>query len=160
MPHDSSTCPVCIAGHRSGMSDSQFHAFLNQCREELHMKQKQLCQQPLDTPYQFNLETGSFTLGTSRMSCIAIGSYCPSRSTWLWSWANDAFSEKVRRPSERFKNLFEITGFRVFVEEGVKATQQDAEDFAAMAVHVAEGIGFWRSTSDDLEQYLCLVETD
>lgn len=158
MPHDSSNCPVCHTGHRQGMSDPEFHVFLTRCRDELQAKQEKLIQRQHGVPYQFDLETEVFTLGSRHKSCVAIGSYCPSRSTWLWAWANDSFPDRVRTSSARFKHLHEITGFRVFVDEGIKASRQDVEDFTAMAVHLAGGSGFWRSAGDDFDLYLCLIE--
>jgi hypothetical protein len=106
--------------------------------------------------YHYDLERGVMTIGSDSFAISVIGSFRPSRSTWLWGWANDTFSDVVRERSSRFKGLYAVTGFRVFVDDGIRATRGDAEDFKAMAVHAVDAAGFWRIVSDDLELYVCI----
>ena len=117
------------------MNDAEFAAFLEQCRSELTAKRTRFMESANGQAWHYDLEAAVMTIGNENFSVSVVGSFCPSRSTWLWGWANDTFSEPVRSRSSRFKSLYSSTGFRVFVEEGIRATRRDAEDFTAMAVH-------------------------
>ena len=138
------------------MSDAEFGAFLEQCRTELRTKQAIFMKNATGHAYRYELEPALMTIGSDNFAVSVIGSFCPTRSTWLWGWANDTFSDRVRERSSRFKALYATTGFRVFVDDGIRATRGDVEDFTAMAVHATDAAGFWRVVSDDLELYLCI----
>lgn len=142
------------------MSDAEFAEFVGDCRAELEGKQALISGGPPGTPYSFDLERASFQLGDRQLRATPIGSYCPSRSTWLWAWANDSFPAPARARAEIFKGLFAITGFRVFLDEGTYADAEDAVDLTAMAVHQSAAIAFWRHQSEDCQLYLALFETD
>ena len=87
-----------------------------------------------------------------------IGSYSLRTQTWLWAWANEDFSPAAREASRRLQALHALTGFRVFVDPGIGASSADAQDFAALAVHQLEAIGFFRSPSDGPTLYLVVHE--
>jgi hypothetical protein len=138
------------------MSDTEFGEFLDQCRGELRTKQELLMKFAGGKPYNFDLHSAVLTIGDEKFSITVAGSFCPSRSTWLWGWANDTFPESVRNQSSNIRTLYATTGFQVFLDHGIRATKRDAEDLTAMAVHALESSGFWRLVSDDFELYLCL----
>ena len=143
------------------MSDEEFFGFLARCREEMAFKQEQFVRlAPPGSPYRYDIDAGAFRLGEKIWAAVVIGSYCPSRGTWLWGWANDGFAPAARERATRFRDrLHQITGFQVFLDEGAYANSQDAEDFTAMVLHVSNGLAFWRDRSEDLDVYLCLEET-
>ena len=160
--HDSSTCEVCrglpIAGR---MSDDEFFAFLAVCREELATKQAAFRRRiESASGWQYDMAEETLVLGDIVFGMTPIGSYSAEYGTWLWAWANDDFPEIARAASARIQTLHEITGFRVFLNEGIEASPDDAEAFAALAVHALDAIGIYRCPSDGPLLYLAVHDEE
>lgn len=88
----------------------------------------------------------------------AIGTHSLEYQTLLWAWANEEFPEAIRAASRQLQSLHTVTGFRVFIDPGVEAASEDAQDFAALAVHQLGAIGFFRDASDSPTLYLAVHE--
>lgn len=148
--HDSANCPICRGVPLGGsMSDDEFFAFVAACQDELAIKQASFQQRISQaTRWQYEMADGSLTIGETRFGMTPIGSFSPSYQTWLWAWANDEFPETARAASRRIQALHSLTGFRVFLDPGIEALPDDAQTFAALAVHQLEAIGFFRCPSD------------
>jgi hypothetical protein len=103
----------------------------------------------------------TLTIGDSIFGVTPIGTYSGAHNSWLWAWANEDFPVAARTASARIQSLHTVTGFRVFVDAGMKASSADAEDFAALAVHLLNAIGFFRCPSDGRGPvlYLAVHET-
>lgn len=159
--HDSSVCPICSRFSVAGtLSDEEFFAFLDVCRRELATKQL-LFQQRIAgcDRWFYDLADNSLTMGHLRFAITAIGTWSPEYQTWLWAWANPDYPTIARDASRKLQSLFDTTGFRVFVTEGIDASSTDAQDFAALAIHQLDGIGFFRCPSKGPTLYLAVHDT-
>src|SRR5262249_15115072 len=148
--HDSSTCPICCGlPVGSSMSDEEFFAFLAACRDELADKQVRFQKRIAGAArWSYDMADCSLTIGDERFSMTPVGTHSPEYQTWLWAWANEDFPPVAREASRRLQALHAVTGFRVFLDQGIGASSADAQDFAALAVHQLGAIGVFRSPSD------------
>jgi hypothetical protein len=158
--HDSSTCPICHGLPVGGsLSDEQFFAFLVACRDELAEKQQRFQQRIAGAAtWSYEMADCSLTIGSERFSMTPVGTHSPEYQTWLWGWANEDFPPLAREASRRLQALHKVTGFRVFLDPGIAASSTDAQDFAALAVHLLGAIGLFRSLSDGPTLFLAVYE--
>ena len=110
------------------------------------------------TGWKYDLEDCSVTLGSERFCMTPIGTHSPEYQTWLWAWANEDFPEVARAASREIQSLHTVTGFRVFINPGIEASEEDADDFAALAVHQLGAIGFFREASSSPTLYVAVHE--
>ena len=130
------------------MSDGEFADFLSACRGELHVKQTGIAECLGRRPYAYDIDQGLLTLGSEAHSIVVIGTYCVSRRTWLWGWANDSYSGAARERSASLKGLRDLTGFQVFADDGL--------DLVAIAVHYFAADGYWQEDFTDLQVFLAI----
>lgn len=78
------------------------------------------------------------------MSCLQSS----ESQNWLWAWANEDFSKDAREAAQALQKLHDVTGFRVFVDQGCGASAADIGDFVALAVHALEAKGYFRIPND------------
>jgi hypothetical protein len=135
------------------MSDGEFADFLSACRGELQVKQTGIAECLKRRPYAYDIDQGLLTLGSEAHSMVVIGTYCVSRRTWLWGWANDSYSDAARERSASLKGLRDLTGFQVFADDGLMATASDALDLVAIAVHYFAADGYWQEDFTDLQVF-------
>jgi hypothetical protein len=141
------------------MTDEEFFNFLELCRAELAEKQSRFQQRIRGAERWFyDLAEGVLVLGTERFPISAIGTHSPEYQTWLWAWANEDYPPGARAASRRIQGLYDVTRFRVFTDPGIRASAEDAQDFAALAVHQLGAIGFFRCPSDGPTLYLAVHE--
>jgi len=130
------------------MSDEAFFAFLASCRDELAHKQAHF-QKRIAGAQQWHYEMGqgSLVIGDLRFGMTPIGTFSADFQSWLWAWANEEFPEVARAASRHIQDLHALTGFRVFLNPGIGASEADAQDFVAMAAHQLDSIAFFRCPS-------------
>lgn len=159
--HNSENCPICRGFPViNSLSDEEFFAFVDACREELEIKQKIFQQRIADCDRWFyDLADNSLTLDTLRFRITALGTFSPEYKTWLWAWANQDYPETAREASRQIQSLYSITGFRVFATEGIEASSADAQDLSAMAIHQLDSIGLFKCPSDGPTLYLAVHES-
>ena len=157
--HDSSQCPICHGLPVDGsMSDEEFFAFLGACRDELTVKQTGFQKLIAGAGrWDYDMSESTLTLDEMRFETTPIGTYSNEYQSWLWAWANEDFPEVARASSRQLQDLYAVTGFRVFLDEGIGASTADAQDFAALAVHQLGAIGFYRCPSEDAGPVLYLA---
>ena len=98
----------------------------------------------------------SLTIGDIVFGMTPIGTYSSEYGSWLWAWANEDFPPTARQAAERIRTLHDITRFRVFLDPGIKASPEDADDFVALAVHALDAAAFFRCPSPDPTLYLAV----
>jgi hypothetical protein len=160
--HDSTTCPICsrLSIHGS-MSDQEFFSFLAACRNELTDKQERFQQRMSSAaPWSYEMADCSPTICGQRFPITPVGTWNSEHQSWLWAWANDTFPPMARETSRKVQALHAVTGFRVFLDPGIKASLADAQDFAALAVHHLGASGFFRTTSSGTTLYLAVHEPE
>jgi hypothetical protein len=160
--HDSSTCPICRGLPVGGsMSDEEFFAFITACRDELADKQGRFQQRFAGAArWSYEMADCSLTIGDERFPMTPVGTHSPEYQTWLWAWANEDFPPAAREGSRRLQVLHTVTGFQVFLDRGIAASSEDAQDFTALAVHQLGAIGFFRSPSEGPTLYLAVHERE
>jgi hypothetical protein len=148
--HDSSTCEICRGlPVRGSLSDDEFSAFLASCRNELAAKQETFQRRIQGASrWSYEMADGTLIIGDAIFSMTPIGTYSPAHNSWLWAWANEDFPAAARTASARIQSLHTVTGFRVFIDAGIKTSSEDAQDLAALAVHLLGAIGFFRCPLD------------
>jgi hypothetical protein len=140
------------------MSDDAFYEFLGVCRGELTVKQTDFQKRIASArEWHFEIDEASLTFGDMRFDTTLIGTYSSEYQSWLWAWANEDFPEVARAASRQIQGLYDVTGFRVFLNEGIGASTEDAQDFTALAVHQLDAIGFFCCPSDDTGPALYLA---
>ena len=100
----------------------------------------------------------SLIIGSERFPITPVGTHSPEYQSWLWAWANEDFPPLARDAARQLQALHTLTGFRVFLNPGIAASAVDAQDFAALAVHLLGAIGVFRSPSDGPTLYLAVHE--
>jgi hypothetical protein len=106
------------------------------------------------------MNEASLAIGEMTFGVTPIGTYSPVYQTWLWAWANEDFPDVARAASRKIQGLYAVTGFRVFLNEGIEASRTDAQDFAALAVHQLNAIGFYRCPAEGEGPLLYLAVHD
>jgi hypothetical protein len=144
--HDVSNCPVCSKALKSGsMSDEQFSAFIAVCRDELTRLQSQFQERIRGSGQWFyNLSDCTLRIGDISFPITPIGTHSPERQSWLWAWANEEFPLRAREASKSIRALQTLTGFRAFTSPSIGASDSEAQDLAALAVHCLGAIGIFR----------------
>jgi hypothetical protein len=158
--HDPSTCPLCrTLPTGTTLTDGAFDIFLGACRDELATKQERFQQRIGGAARWFyEMADGSLTIGDTRFAMTPIGTYSAAHQSWLWAWANEAFPPVAKESAAAVRDLYAVTGFRVFIEPGINASPADAMSFVALAVHQLGAIGMFRSPSQDTVLYLAAFE--
>lgn len=146
------------------MTDKDFEVFLNKCCKEVQDKQKELIQKTelnVYKKYSFSQANKSITFEEEGMEALtfeitAIGSWHQKEENWIWAWANESFTEEMRKEAEALKKLKEVTGFDLFEKEGFKCESVVARDLAYMSIHQLEAQGIYRITIEDSFVFLAL----
>lgn len=134
----------------NAMSDGEFSAFLNDCRTGLASLQADF-QRRVEGggKWFYDLSDCTLRIGEQSFEITPIGTYSAEYRSWLWAWANDEFPSSAREASKLLQNLYTHTGFRVFISPGIGASEADAHDFVALAVHCLGATGFFRVPAED-----------
>lgn len=159
--HDSSHCPICRGQSINGsMTDEEFAAFLDACRAEGDAKQA-LFRERCGDRFQwcYDLAQGWLEIDSTRFPITLIGSYGHEYHTWLWAWANDEFTDQAREKSRSLQQLHTVTGFAVFADEGMNATEDDVLDLLSLSVHQLGAIGYYRILDGQRDFYLAVHES-
>lgn len=158
--HDSSTCPICRAlPAGAALSDAAFDAFLTACREELATKQERFQQRIAGAARWFyEMADGSLTIGDTQFGMTPIGTYSAAHQSWLWAWANEEFPPAAKESAAAVRELYAVTGLRVFVDSGINASAADSMSFVALAVHQLGAIAMFRSPTVGPVLYLAVFE--
>jgi hypothetical protein len=156
--HESSRCETCRGLPTGGsLSDADFSAFLGACRHELAAKQAVFQQRVQGgAGWFYDITDLSLTIDDIVLGMTPIGTYSSEYESWLWAWANEDFPLTARREAERIRTLHDITGFRVFLDPGIRASPTDADDFVALAVHALDAAAFFRCPSPGATLYLAV----
>ncbi len=86
------------------------------------------------------------------------GSLSLRSDTWMWAWANEAFSEPVRIASRRVRELGEKQGFLPLSAHITDASEEDAGHFTAIMAKELNAIGSYRTREDDLFTYMVITK--
>jgi hypothetical protein len=134
------------------MTEQELQAYTERCGAELEEKQKALKERyRLSGRDPYALDLDKMVLHIKKedgeelsFSVVLIGSLAPVSRNWLWAWANESLSEKVRDRSASLKALYKETGFDIFRADTFKADTGLAQDLSALAIHHLDAEGLYR----------------
>lgn len=148
------------------MTDEQFDEYVDQCYEELELKQGQLFEKYYLGNYEsywFDQESASLQFKNAEkveleFEVIPIGSWSSASKSWMWSWANQSLNEKLKAQTTKLKDLANFTGFDTFESATFDADEMMAHEITAMAVHHLEALGLYILPSKNLKIFLALIQ--
>ncbi len=127
------------------MSDEQFYSFVATCRDELALLQPQFQQRVCGSgKWFYDRSDCTLRVGEEGFSITPVGTHSSEYQSWLWAWANEDFPTPAREASKVLQTLEILTGFRVFTNPGIRASESDALDLSALAVHSLGALGIFR----------------
>lgn len=148
------------------MTDEEMQLFVDNCYAELEIKQKQLQEDYKLGSYQdywYNQETQTLQFKNNgvvelEFNVVFIGTWAKYKNDWLWAWANNSMIDTVKEKSKQIKKLSIITGNDVFNATNIEANETTAWEIAAMAVHVLDAKGMYRSPGERSDLFLAIMD--
>lgn len=148
------------------MNDEEFQEYIDACFDELEKKQQYL----VDTfgfgsfdkfKYDFDKEElyllkNEEVLVKARI--VPIGSFNTENGTWMWGWANEAFSESLRSKSSKLKELEAITGFEMFGNDMAEIDEDMAWEIAGMSLHLLGFEGIYRGPANNTHYFYAMEQ--
>ena len=152
-------------GKKRQQENEEYKVFLDTCYQELAEKQTALTSQYELRKYDgflYDQETEilQFKVGEAvglEFEVIPIGSWSSKSNTWMWAWANESVIDRQREKSARIRELADITGAGIFVDEAFEAEEVTAHELTSMAVHHLEALGMYIAPSENLKTFLALM---
>ncbi|GGO01235.1 DUF6882 domain-containing protein [Saccharibacillus kuerlensis] len=153
------------------MTKNEFENFLKKAYEELNAKQDRFIETYEVSRYSEYwidveksmldfIEEGEGEGKSDKISfeVICIGTWSPANESWMWAWAHEIFSEEVRQQAARLKELHDITGSPVFVENVFDCNEGGAMELTAMSVQHLNAIGMYRIPGDQAHLYVAVMK--
>lgn len=151
------------------MSETEFNTYLMDSYGNLEKKQEKLVHQYDLADYeeywfdqkrggrlQF-LKDGKVVL---EFEVVVVGSWSRQESAFLWGWANQSLTQKIRKNSKQLQGLFQKVGFEIFLHEAIAQAREDlCYQLTAMAVDYLDAAGFYRINSEQSDIFLAVLET-
>ncbi len=143
--------------------DRAFDALLATAFDEYLRKQSAALIDNESTKWHYELETCTFTfkrffLFRRKFTLTPIATYLPSKSSWLWAWANDSLPPLARERSARIKTLTEKTKYKIFTSPQFDVTSEEIDELCALALHHLDGSSLFKVKSSEPWLYLVLHE--
>lgn len=147
------------------MTDEQFDEFVNNCYEELEVKQNKMAEFYNIGSYQnywFDQVTRTLQFKNNEkveleFDIICIGTWAQKKNTWMWCWVNESFTDECRKDAEPVKKLKKITGFDIFASEGFDCNEEMAFELTAIGVKHLDALGMYRIPGEKSHLYVALM---
>ncbi|MFZ5986352.1 MAG: DUF6882 domain-containing protein [Bacillota bacterium] len=148
------------------MTDEQFDEFLDKCYGELEEKQEKMFSEyyiGVYEEYWFDQLTRTLQFKNNNkveieFYIVCIGTWAHQKNTWMWGWANNSFTEEIRREAERLKGLREITGYELFQNEGFDCDETMAYELTAIAINHLNAMGMYKIPGERSHLFVALME--
>ena len=154
---------------RAAMSEKQFNAFVEECKQELQPKlETAITKWHFDTFKRYDLDqtTGTlvFTDDTGRkFSCTVqvVGTFSTASQTWLWSWASPWVTDALKRDAEAVREFGRTNGVGRLTTDKWAAKETDGWAMTAVAARVAGAESAYRLPNRDAFIFMLIkrVET-
>ncbi|MDP1977416.1 DUF6882 domain-containing protein [Undibacterium sp.] len=166
-------CHVCYEEMRSaslaritGADYDAWDNFVDACFKELQDKSGLLNQEfslGSHQRYDWDQETGELVFSNDGVPAVIakidfIGSYSSKTNTWLWSWANFHLLEGMRIRVAAVRDYGESHDYPWLTTSKWEAEEGDAWDMAAVAAHVLQAKGVYRSPREGGAGFLLIRE--
>lgn len=138
-------------------SETEYEQYLEEAYAQLQLRQDKLIQEyRLSTWERFDWNQDSQELVFSdqgQPKVIAkiqfVGSFSNRSNTWRWAWANDSVVPGMKQDVARVKALGEQRGWKRLVTPQWDADEQDGWNMTAVAAHVLDAQGAYRTPDED-----------
>lgn len=139
--------------------------FLRQCHKGLEEKQEALERVhslSRHKRWDWDQDRGELVFSTSGVPAVIatiefVGSISTKSDTWLWSWANPSTLETVRSRIVAVHDLGEVRDFPKLTVPKWPAGEADGWDMAAVAAHVLDAAGVYRTASESGFTFMLLM---
>lgn len=146
------------------MEDDEFESFIDTSIDNLEAKQSNLEEKyglGYFDRYDLDVENEVITFSSSsgkrlKATFIPIGTFSPDKSSWMWAWNNQAFTDSLRAKSEKLQSLSDLTGFEMFTNPTAEVDENMAWEMVAMSIHILESQGVYRAPANDLCYFYAL----
>lgn len=146
------------------MEDDEFESFIDTSIDNLEAKQSNLKEKyglGYFDRYDLDVENEVITFSSSsgkrlKATFIPIGTFSPDKSSWMWAWNNQAFTDSLRAKSEKLQSLSDLTGFEMFTNPTAEVDENMAWEMVAMSIHILESQGVYRAPANDLCYFYAL----
>ena len=150
------------------LNDTELEAwqeFLRHCHEELSVKQEDLKREYSLTRHKrwdWDQERAELVFSNDGIPAVVatiefVGSVSTKSNTWLWSWANPSTEESVRSRIVAVYEFGEAHGYPKLTVPKWSAEEADGWDMAAVAAHVLNAAGVYRTPGETGFTFLLLT---
>ncbi|MCT4594216.1 MAG: hypothetical protein N4A57_08115 [Anaeromicrobium sp.] len=148
------------------MTKEQFEKFLAKVYEELENKQESLFSDYNIGTYEsywFNQNSKTLQFKNNEkveleFKIVCIGTWAHEKGTWMWSWANESFTEDIRKDSEELKKLKEITRYDAFEMEAFQCDENTAYEITAISVKHLDALGMYKMPGEKSHLFVALMK--
>ncbi|MES2037892.1 MAG: hypothetical protein V4495_08650 [Pseudomonadota bacterium] len=149
-----------------GSASDVWNNFLDVCYENLQKKTEQLNREFDLGSYQrydWDQAKGELVFSNDGVAAVVakidfIGSYSSRTDTWLWAWANFHLLENVRTRVQAVRDFGEVHDYPCLTTPKWTAEEVNAWEMAAVAAHVLNARGIYRSPRDGGASFLLISE--
>jgi hypothetical protein len=149
-----------------GAALDAWRSLVDLCNQEMHQKQDALKRRfSLGTHKRWDWDQERRELVFSNDGVPAViagvefaGSVSTKTDTWLWSWANRSILETVRSRITAVRDFGERRDFPRLTVPKWPAEEADGWEMAAVALHILDGQGVYRTPGDAGFTFMVLTE--
>ena len=146
------------------MNDDEFDVYLNQSCDELDDKYQYLADEfgvGSHDNFVVDYEAKLLTFFEKEKpvveaEIIPIASHIPEKENLVWFWSNRNLPDNVRESGSAIKQLFDITGYELFINDSVECDESMAWEISAMACKCLSAMGVYRIPQGNLFSYVLL----
>lgn len=151
--------------HTLAPAITDMDTLLRICTENLSEKQNALLQQwQLEqfTGYEVDQKTGIIRFKKQEQELgfyiVPIGSWSSKDHSWMWGWANDSLSAKLRSKARTLQEMRHYLDTPLITQESFSADQQLAEALSILSVEWLGAMGWYTCRRQTAILYLALME--
>lgn len=82
-----------------------------------------------------------------------VGSHNEEEGAWLWGWANPSVDPELAEHAQLVRRLGEQQGIPEFTTAKIESSETDAEQYTALACHLAGAAGIYRGPAGPTNFY-------
>jgi hypothetical protein len=138
------------------MGQPSLEDLLNSSFEELRLKTSSHTIWGIDRAQQWNFNQDTSILSFDLTGGVRaeapgqiVGTYLPSESTWMWSWANESIKKKLVQDAEMVRQYGMTHGFLPLTTPESHMTEEWAWRLTALAVRLAARQGAYRGPAGE-----------
>jgi hypothetical protein len=152
----------------STMTQEEFAAFVEDCREELRQKIGASAAKWNLTKfarYNFDQEKGQIEFFDGQgpdLVCEVqiIGTYSKETKTWLWAWNNPSTLDKLKNDSFKVNEFGASHGVERLLNPKWTATEEEGWDMTAIAAHLVPTEGAYRLPNGEVMIFMLLKKIE